>query len=121
MAKIVDLDALKKAAQKSKTYTDESIIAVRNTIDTDIQAKQDQVDDALNTIDKTVVGAINELKTNKVDKTDDTLDTDNKTIVGAINELNYIVKNYQPPDDFDATVDGDQLNDLINGTFNNNE
>jgi hypothetical protein len=89
MAKIVDLDALKKAAQRSKSYTDESIIAVRNTIDTDIQAKQDQVDDALNTIDKTVVGAINELKTNKVDKTDDALDTENKTIVGAINELNY--------------------------------
>jgi hypothetical protein len=95
MAKIVDLDALKKAAQRSKSYTDESIIAVRNAIDTDVQAKQN--------------------------KTDDTLDTDDKTIVGAINELNYIVKNYQPPDDFDATVDGDQLNDLINGTFNNNE
>lgn len=95
MAKIVDLDALKKTAQRSKSYTDESIIAVRNAIDTDVQAKQD--------------------------KTDNTLDTDDKTIVGAINELNYIVKNYQPPDDFDATVDEDQLNDLINGTFNNNE
>lgn len=95
MAKIVDLDALKKAAQRSKSYTDESIIAVRNAIDTDVQAKQN--------------------------KTDNTLDTDDKTIVGAINELNYIVKNYQPPDDFDATVDEDQLNDLINGTFNNNE
>lgn len=95
MTKIVDLDALKKAAQRSKSYTDESIIAVRNAIDTDVQAKQN--------------------------KTDDTLDTDDKTIVGAINELNYIVKNYQPPDDFDATVDEDQLNDLINGTFNNNE
>ena len=95
MAKIVDLDALKKAAQRSKSYTDESIIAVRNAIDTDVQAKQN--------------------------KTDNTLDTDDKTIVGAINELNYIVKNYQPPDNFDATVDEDQLNDLINGTFNNNE
>ena len=95
MAKIVDLDALKKTAQRSKSYTDESIIAVRNAIDTDVQAKQN--------------------------KTDNTLDTDDKTIVGAINELNYIVKNYQPPDDFDATVDEDQLNDLINGTFNNNE
>ena len=94
MAKIVDLDALKKAAQRSKTYTDESIIAIRNEIDTNVQVKQD--------------------------KTDNTLDTDNKTIVGAINELNYIVKNYQPPDDFDATVDEDQLNDLINGTFNDN-
>ena len=94
MAKIVDLDALKKAAQRSKSYTDESIIAVRNAIDTDVQAKQN--------------------------KTDNTLDTNDKTIVGAINELNYIVKNYQPPDDFDATVDEDQLNDLINGTFNDN-
>lgn len=94
MAKIVDLDALKKAAQRSKTYTDESIIAIRNEIDTNMQAKQNA--------------------------TDNTLETDNKTIAGAINELNYIVKNYQPPDDFDATVDEDQLNDLINGTFNDN-
>lgn len=94
MAKIVDLDALKKAAQRSKTYTDESIIAIRNEMDTNMQAKQNA--------------------------TDNTLETDNKTIAGAINELNYIVKNYQPPDDFDATVDEDQLNDLINGTFNDN-
>lgn len=94
MAKIVDLDALKKAAQRSKTYTDESIIAIRNEVDTNMQAKQNA--------------------------TDNTLETDNKTIAGAINELNYIVKNYQPPDDFDATVDEDQLNDLINGTFNDN-
>lgn len=94
MAKIVDLDALKKTAQRSKTYTDESIIAIRNEIDTNMQAKQNA--------------------------TDNTLETDNKTIAGAINELNYIVKNYQPPDDFDATVDEDQLNDLINGTFNDN-
>lgn len=94
MAKIVDLDALKKAAQRSKIYTDESIIAIRNEIDTNMQAKQNA--------------------------TDNTLETDNKTIAGAINELNYIVKNYQPPDDFDATVDEDQLNDLINGTFNDN-
>ena len=94
MSKIVDLDALKKTAQRSKTYTDESIIAIRNEIDTNMQAKQNA--------------------------TDNTLETDNKTIAGAINELNYIVKNYQPPDDFDATVDEDQLNDLINGTFNDN-
>ena len=94
MAKIVDLDALKKAAQRSKTYTDESIIAIRNEMDTNMQVKQNA--------------------------TDNTLETDNKTIAGAINELNYIVKNYQPPDDFDATVDEDQLNDLINGTFNDN-
>lgn len=94
MAKIVDLDALKKTAQRSKTYTDESIIAIRNEVDTNMLAKQNA--------------------------TDNTLETDNKTIAGAINELNYIVKNYQPPDDFDATVDEDQLNDLINGTFNDN-
>lgn len=95
MAKIVDLDALKKTAQRSKTYTDESIIAIRNEIGTEVQAKQNA--------------------------TDESLETQEKTVIGAINELNHIVKNYQPPDDFDATVDEDALNDLINGTFNNNE
>ncbi len=95
MAKIVDLDALKKVAQRSKTYTDETILVVKNEIDTDIQAKQNA--------------------------TDESLETQEKTVIGAINELNFIVKNYQPPDDFDATVDEDALDDLINGTFNNNE
>lgn len=70
MAKIVDLDALKKAAQRSKSYTDESIIAARNTIDIDMQTKQDKIDNTLETDDKTVAGAINELKINKADKTE---------------------------------------------------
>ena len=47
MAKIVDLDALKKTAQRSKTYTDESIIAIRNEIDTNMQAKQNATDNTL--------------------------------------------------------------------------
>ena len=52
---------------------------------------------------------------------DETLETESKNIIGAINELNYVVKNYQPPDDFEGTVDSDALDDLINDTFNNNE
>lgn len=95
MSKIVDLDALKKVAQRSKTYTDEALLVVKNEIDEDMQEKQNA--------------------------TDESLETEDKTIIGAINELNFIVRNYQPPDDFDATVDEDDLDNLINGTFNNNE
>lgn len=62
MAKIVDLDALKKTAQRSKLYIDESIIAAKNTIDADMQVKQDKIDNTLKTNNKTIAGAINELK-----------------------------------------------------------
>jgi microcystin-dependent protein len=53
--------------------------------------KQDATDDNLETTDKTVVGAINELKddlSTKQNKTDNNLTTTSKQIVGAINELN---------------------------------
>lgn len=57
--------------------------------------KQDKTDNSLNTTDKTVVGAINELKTttdtlntNKQNITDNSLTTTNKTIPTAINEIN---------------------------------
>lgn len=59
--------------------------------------KQDKTDSALTTTDKTVTGAINELKNlinfnsvsiaSKQDSTDNALTTTNKTIVGAINEI----------------------------------
>lgn len=53
--------------------------------------KQDATDDNLETTDKTVVGAINELKddlSTKQNKTDNNLTTTSKQIVGAINEIN---------------------------------
>ena len=73
----------------------------------DLSNYQTKSDNTLNTTDKTIVGAINELETNKANKTyvdeqvanisvdlsdyqtktDTTLGTTNKTIVGAINEL----------------------------------
>lgn len=70
-----------------------------------IALKQNKTDPSLNTTNKTVVGAINELNTQvttntsnigtltnelplKQDKTDPMLATTNKTVVGAINELN---------------------------------
>lgn len=71
-------------------------------INSNIALKQDITDNNLNTTDKTVVGAINELdgdidtiNTNlalKQDATDNNLDTSDKTIVGAINELNTDVQ-----------------------------
>lgn len=54
-----------------------------------INNKQDKEDPALETENKTVVGAINLLNENKQDKTDDRLTTDSKLIVEAINEVKY--------------------------------
>ncbi len=56
----------------------------------DLTSYQEKEDSTLNTTDKTVVGAINELHTEqdtKQDKTDNTLDTTDKTVAGAINEV----------------------------------
>ena len=55
------------------------------TIDTTIF--QTKTDETLTTTDKTVVGAINDLSTEKQNASDDTLTTTSKEIVGAINEL----------------------------------
>lgn len=52
-----------------------------------LDLKQDKTDNLLNTTNKTVVGAINELNTNKQNITDNTLETTSKEIVGAINEI----------------------------------
>ena len=54
-----------------------------------INNKQDKEDAALETENKTVVGAINYLNANKQDKTDDRLTTDSKIVVEAINEVKY--------------------------------
>ena len=56
-----------------------------NAIDTTIF--QTKTDETLTTINKTVVGAINDLSTEKQNVSDDTLTTTSKEIVGAINEL----------------------------------
>ena len=53
-----------------------------------ISGKQDSTDNNLDTTDKTIVGAINELNTGKQNSTDNNLNTTNKTVVGAINEVN---------------------------------
>lgn len=55
------------------------------TIDTTIF--QTKTDETLTTTNKTVVGAINSLSTEKQNASDDTLTTTSKEIVGAINEL----------------------------------
>ena len=52
-----------------------------------ISGKQDSTDNNLDTTDKTIVGAINELNTGKQNSTDNNLNTTNKTVVGAINEI----------------------------------
>lgn len=57
-------------------------------IATELALKQDATDANLQTTDTTVVGAINELNSDKQDATDTNLQTTDQTIVGAINELN---------------------------------
>ena len=54
-----------------------------------INNKQDKEDAALETENKTVVGAINYLNSNKQDKTDERLTTNSKIVVEAINEVKY--------------------------------
>lgn len=66
-------------------------------IQSDVANKQDSTDNNLNTTNKTVVGAINEVNTavqgavttlaDKQNKTDNNLTTTDKTVVGGINEL----------------------------------
>lgn len=54
---------------------------------TELALKQDATDANLQTTDTTVVGAINELNSDKQDATDSNLQTSDTTVVGAINEL----------------------------------
>ena len=59
---------------------------------------QTKTDNTLQTTDKTVAGAINEVNQvvkNKQDKTDESLQTTDKTVAGAINEVNQAVKTKQ--------------------------
>lgn len=54
---------------------------------TELALKQDVTDANLQTTDTTIVGAINELNSDKQDATDSNLQTTDQTVVGAINEL----------------------------------
>ena len=59
-------------------------------VETDVALKQDITDNNLDTTNKTIVGAINELDTKlalKQNATDNNLNTTDKTVVGAINEV----------------------------------
>lgn len=55
---------------------------------------QVKTDNNLQTTAKTVVGAINEVNSNKQNSTDNSLATTSKTVVGAINELNTLAVHY---------------------------
>lgn len=55
---------------------------------TELALKQDATDANLQTTDTTIVGAINELNSDKQDATDSNLQTTDQTVVGAINEIN---------------------------------
>ena len=65
--------------------------------------KQDKEDSTLETENKSIVGAINEINSIKQDKVDDRLTTDSKIIVEAINEVKYntivLEQNKQPRED----------------------
>lgn len=88
-----------------------------STYNSDKDTFQLKNDASFTTTEKTVTGAINELKSsydslnselsnkadasslnNKQDKNDDALETNDKTIVGAINEVNTLAKNAATPD-----------------------
>ena len=71
--------------------TTESLLAIDVEFGTVKSGKQDKNDATLNTTNKTVIGAINEVNANIGDKqniTDNSLETTNKTVIGAINEVN---------------------------------
>ena len=109
--KATDLDwtAASDETLTSKSYVDQQDITITNSISTKADTtyvdsqdalKQNITDNTLNTDDKTVVGAINELSgtktsftyvdsqiSTKQNQNDSTLNTTSKTIVGAINEL----------------------------------
>lgn len=84
-------------ALKTYTISAESAARLSVTVESvsyvthgELASLQPKTDESLQTSDKTVVGAINELKASndsKQDKTDESLQTDDKTIIGGINEL----------------------------------
>ena len=82
-------DAVAAGFTGSKEEFDKLLAAFNPQEQEKLNNKQDKEDPALETENKTVVGAINFLNSNKQDKTDDRLTTDSKIVVEAINEVKY--------------------------------
>ena len=81
-------DAVAAGFTGSKEQFDKLLAAYTPEEMEKLNNKQDKEDQALETENKTVVGAINYLNSNKQDKTDDRLATESKIVVDAINEVN---------------------------------
>ena len=83
-------DAVNAGFTGTKEQFDELLAHPYDKIEQEkLNNKQDKEDPALETENKTVVGAINLLNSNKQDKTDERLTTDSKIVVEAINEVKY--------------------------------
>lgn len=82
-------DAVAAGFTGSKEEFDKLLAAFNPQEQEKLNNKQDKEDPALETENKTVVGAINYLNFNKQDKTDERLTTDSKIVVEAINEVKY--------------------------------
>lgn len=89
MARISIMEALSRVLTASKDYTDEKSILLDED-DGTFGGFFEGAYPELNTVNKTPIGAVNEINTNVNNKqsiVDDTLETESKTVVGAINEL----------------------------------
>lgn len=92
-------DAVAAGFTGSKEQFDKWIAAYTPEEMEKLNNKQDKEDQALETENKTVVGAINYLNSNKQDKTDDRLATESKIVVDAINEVNTKIDTKQDKTD----------------------
>ncbi|WP_168105295.1 hypothetical protein, partial [Spiroplasma platyhelix] len=70
----------------------------------DVEAKQDKTDNGLNTTIKTVVGAINEVKSNS-DKQTTTIEQNTSNITKNTSDIEYIKENYLESADVEAKQD----------------
>ena len=82
-------DAVAAGFTGSKEQFDKLLAAFNPQEQEKLNNKQDKEDPALETENKTVVGAINYLNAHKQDKTDERLTTDSKIVVEAINEVKH--------------------------------
>lgn len=88
MARISIMEALSRVLTASKDYTDEKSILLDED-DGTFNGFFEGAYPELNTVNKTPIGAVNEINSNVNSKqsiVDNTLETESKTIVGAINE-----------------------------------
>ena len=92
-------DAVAAGFTGSKEQFDKLLAAYTPEEMEKLNNKQDKEDQALETENKTVVGAINYLNSNKQDKTDDRLATESKIVVDAINEVNTKIDTKQDKTD----------------------